>query len=84
MDEETGLQLYYDGGEEELERAKLFSIIVKKEDVIVDENNQVIGYKYEKHNPQVKLKLRRNVAETLFQGQIHTFTFKGNFLFQRY
>ena len=62
-----------DGGEEELERAKLFSIIVKKEDVIVDENNQVIGYKYEKHNPQVKLKLRRNVAETLFQGQIHTF-----------
>ncbi|MBO4664757.1 MAG: replication initiation protein [Bacteroidaceae bacterium] len=62
-----------DGGEEELERAKLFSIIVKKEDVILDENNQVIGYKYEKHNPQVKLKLRRNVAETLFQGQIHTF-----------
>ena len=62
-----------DGETEELERAKLFSIIVKKEDVILDENNQVIGYKYEKHNPQVKLKLRRNVAETLFQGQIHTF-----------
>ena len=62
-----------EGNKEELERAKLFSIIVKKEDVIVDENNQVIGYKYEKHNPQVKLKLRRNVAETLFQGQIHTF-----------
>ena len=62
-----------DGEPEELERAKLFSIIVKKEDVILDENNQVIGYKYEKHNPQVKLKLRRNVAETLFQGQIHTF-----------
>lgn len=62
-----------EGGPEELERAKLFTIIVNKEDVIVDENNQVIGYKYEKHNPKVKLKLRRNVAETLFQGQIHTF-----------
>jgi len=62
-----------DGETEELERAKLFSIIVRKEDVILDENNQVIGYKYEKHNPNVKLKLRRSVAETLFQGQIHTF-----------
>lgn len=62
-----------EGQKEELERAKLFSIIVNKEDVILDENNQVIGYKYEKHNPKVKLKLRRNVAETLFQGQIHTF-----------
>jgi len=62
-----------EGGKEELERAKLFSIIINKEDAIVDENNQVVGFKYEKHNPTVKLKLRKNVAETLFQGQIHTF-----------
>lgn len=62
-----------EGQKEELERAKLFSVIVNKEDVIVDENNQVLGYKYVKHNPKVKLKLRRNVAVTLFQGQIHTF-----------